>query len=632
MFKPGLCPGFFLEEVKEMPEQKDVLIEVGDARGLPGYWRGLRQPVFLIPMYLMKDQVLNSVLRTYDQIISAVLSEVEPDVAALIVKQDISQNPVVTRVSVLALAFLSTLKMPIMNGAKAFPLQSDRGRPCWVVAVSAISKDISTPAKAFYLSCDLLNELIGTQAVNNQDISRRINSFFKDQQSFAPKGENTLRLLQAADELNIPWMHMTYNVYQIGWGRNSRWFDSTFTDRTSTIGAALARDKFAGATVLRKAGLPTPKHTLVYDLNQALQAAQNIGYPVVIKPSNLDGGYGVFTKLTDANAVRRAFLSANQHSKQVLVEEFVEGKDYRVRVCNGKAIGVMIRKPAYIVGDGVNTVAKLIEILNQARLQKQVVVDPTIERGSKPIQIDDELYRWLTMQNLSLESVVSTGREVRLKGAANVSLGGTTWDVTASAHPDNLELAVSAVMALRLDVAGVDLILPDIKNSYKVTGGSICEVNAQPQYSTAQAYTQLLKLLVPNKGRIPIVLIVGLTEPISIMQSLIGGQHGSDVSVVWADDFYGCQRALVDARTDALVFAPLPANLTRDYFAFDFVDLYITIDQDLVDGISTVTSRSERWSIQLKSSEYADLPKRLGTWLSTRISERAVIMTETFSP
>src|SRR5579872_4029480 len=105
----------------------------------------------------------------------------------------------------------------------------------------------------------------------------------------------TTRLfLEAAHQRSTPWMRLgDGNVFQLGHGARQRWIRDGFTDQTSNLGSQLARNKAATASVLRRLGFPTPDHIMVLDADAAVRAAVELGYPVVVKPVDLDMGLGV---------------------------------------------------------------------------------------------------------------------------------------------------------------------------------------------------------------------------------------------------------------------------------------------------------------------------------------------------
>jgi cyanophycin synthetase len=314
------------------------------------------------------------------------------------------------------------------------------------------------------------------------------------------------RFLAAAHSRRIPWRRLSGKIFQIGHGARSRWLNSSFTDATSALGAGLARDKAATAQVLRQAGIPVPDHHLAKDVEAAVRAAEMLGYPVVVKPMDQDGGHGVFAGLKSPDQVRKAFAEARKYSENVLVETFVEGRDYRMIVVQGRLAFAVERIPGGVVGDGISTVRQLVDRQNSA---------PPPHLGGKGtlyrLNFDDEAVDLLAERGLNGDSVPADGLRIRLRSAANVASGGLAEAVFDQVHPDNARLSERAVRALNLDVAGLDLLIPDIARSWMETGAGVCEVNAQPSFTPLSAHINglIVESLVQGQGRIPIAVIVG---------------------------------------------------------------------------------------------------------------------------
>lgn len=319
---------------------------------------------------------------------------------------------------------------------------------------------------------------------------------------FAPIGSNAPHFLRAAALLDIPCIQLTPTLFQYGWGKQSVRLDSTFTENTSTIAANLARQKHLAARLLHQAGLPVAKHFCVQDVASAQSAVAKLGFPVVVKPADLDGGQGVTLAIKDKETLSKVVEQTLTHSPNVLVEQQVPGRDYRLTVWQDQLIWAIERQPAGVVGDGIHTVAELVAKVNQQRFD-----DSTLRL--KPILLDEVALNLLDEQNLTLDSFADQGRFVQLQRVANVNIGGMPLAVNEQVHPDNAMLAIRAAQALRLDFAGVDLLIPDISVSWLESGATLCEVNAQPQlgYTTQQhLYAALLQAWLPQKGRIPIYL------------------------------------------------------------------------------------------------------------------------------
>jgi cyanophycin synthetase len=69
---------------------------------------------------------------------------------------------------------------------------------------------------------------------------------------------------------------------------------------------------------------------------------------------------------------------------------------------------------------------------------------------------------------------------VPLVRTCNISTGGISIDCTDEIHPYNVAIAEQAAQIVGLDVAGIDLIAPNIAQSVLETGGAISEVNGGP--------------------------------------------------------------------------------------------------------------------------------------------------------
>lgn len=396
--------------------------------------------------------------------------------------------------------------------------------------------------------------------------------------------------VKAAHELGMPVQELPGGAFQYGVAARARWMDSTFTDVTPTLSARLARNKVWAAALLRQAGLPVPLHQLVGDVQSALKVAHWLGYPVVVKPADQDGGVGVAAGLETDSEVQEAFEKARTHSSQILVEKHVAGRDYRLTVFNGEMIWAIERVPGGITGDGTHTVVQLLERLN---------ADP--RRGSdahsplKILDLDDEARHLLRRQGLDERSVPGAERFVRMRRAANVAVGGVPVAVSDQVHPDNARLAVRAANMLRLDMAGVDLLIPDIATSWRDSGAAICEVNGQPslgQLTAAHLYAPLLRQLVPGSGRVPTVLILGAAEPelwldtvsnALAVQGATVGMVGPQAVTIGTEtifrgrsgSFSGARMLTLDREVDAMVLAINDDECLRNGLPVDRYDALI---------------------------------------------------------
>lgn len=109
---------------------------------------------------------------------------------------------------------------------------------------------------------------------------------------------------------------------------------ATGTPGLDESAAANCRDKWRTRTVLSEAGLPVPRFARVDTADGAADAAAEFGYPVVIKPRDGAGAFGVRC-CPDESALRKAvaalLASPPGALPGVLVEEYVDGAEYAVQ-------------------------------------------------------------------------------------------------------------------------------------------------------------------------------------------------------------------------------------------------------------------------------------------------------------
>ncbi|WP_068546056.1 cyanophycin synthetase [Thalassotalea crassostreae] len=293
-------------------------------------------------------------------------------------------------------------------------------------------------------------------------------------------GPSTGSLVHAAEQRNIPWIRLNnYSLVQFGHGKYQQRIQATITSETKHIAVEISCDKEDTHTLLGDLGLPVPKQILTYSEHSAIRAARRIGFPVVLKPLNANHGRGVSINLNSDEEVSAAFEHAREYGtgRSVLVESFLTGLDHRMLVVDNKLVAVAKRVPGHVVGDGKHTISELVDIVN---------LDPKRGVGHEKVltklELDRQAQTLMEEAELDENSVLEKDRIFYLRSTANLSTGGTAIDMTDVVHPDNKAMAERAVMAVGLDVGGVDFLTDDITQSYKDIGGGIVEVNAAPGF------------------------------------------------------------------------------------------------------------------------------------------------------
>ena len=287
-------------------------------------------------------------------------------------------------------------------------------------------------------------------------------------------GPSTASIVAAATDRRIPHIRLNDgNLVQLGHGARQRRIWTAETDLTGAIAEGIAGDKDLTKTLLKACGVPVPEGVVVRSADEAWAEAQDIGLPVVVKPSDGNHGRGVTLDLDNEADVRAAFDLARHHGSEVLVEQCIKGSEHRLLVVGGKVVAAARGESAWIVGDGRSTVTELIE--------RQINADP--RRGTTEahplnrldLAEDDVIRLDLQRQGLRGDSIVEAGRRVLIQRNGNVAN-----DCTDEVHPAVAAQAALAARVVGLDIAGIDLVCEDIARPLEAQGGAVVEVNAGP--------------------------------------------------------------------------------------------------------------------------------------------------------
>ena len=289
-------------------------------------------------------------------------------------------------------------------------------------------------------------------------------------------GPSTAAIVEEAEYRGITVLRLDdYNLVQLGEGKHQRRIEASITSRTSMIGVETAGNKRLTKHMLDDAGIPVPKGTVVRKVESAIEDAEWLGYPVVVKPHDGHQGKGVTTDIRGERDLRQAFARAKAISDKVIVEKSYEGNDYRLLVVDGKLVAAAMREPAAVTGDGEHTIAELIKIENRDPLRGY-----GHEKVMTRLSTSSVTEFLLDRAGYTLETLLPDGEVFRLELTANLSTGGSAVDVTNSVHKANRFMAERIASIVGLDIAGIDVIAPTLEQPVKKVGGAVIEVNAAP--------------------------------------------------------------------------------------------------------------------------------------------------------
>ena len=481
------------------------------------------------------------------------------------------------------------------------------GATVFFVVISLASAD------ATMIGFDFVEQVLESFACNNTDIEHLINAACKRLDPLGEPGQNQGFMVTMAMKHDIPVRRIWPGTHIFGTGSHARRLSSTMTPYTTAQGVVYAKNKRSTADLLKKSGLPGAEHVTVKTWEDTLAAAHELGYPVVVKPYDRDNGQGVYAGITNDQDLKAAYTEVTEIVSEFLVERHFDGVGHRFTIHNNQVITITQKHPATVVGDGISTVKYLIENHQNEtrRIKRPNNNEPFVVIGINHVQmtIDDEVEGMLAQQNVTVDSVLKTGESIQLRRRNNASAGGLTRAIDqATVHPDNKALCLRAARILDLDIAGVDLITPDVTRSWLEVGALICEVNAIPQIGYNHGIEPMMLDLFKNGSRIPVILAIVdrelelplIHELASIFNSNgISTQQGMwinglCVSQPWPSSFDPAVALIFDREVDAALCVMTKADVVEHGLPLD------RFDQILIENPDDVTSLIEAHSKNIK--------------------------------
>ncbi|CAB3686678.1 Cyanophycin synthetase [Achromobacter animicus] len=458
---------------------------------------------------------------------------------------------------------------------------------------------------AMELAQDLVRAALDDTPFDIADALKRLRELDED----VRLGPSTGSIVNAATARNIPYRRLTQgSMVQFGWGSKQRRIQAAETDLTSAISESIAQDKDLTKMLLDAAGVPVPMGRSVTTAEEAWEAAQELGGPVVVKPRDGSQGRGVAVNIETRERVIQAFEVAEEISSEVIVERYIPGHDFRLLVVGGALVAASRRDPPQVTGDGQQTIRQLVD---------QVNADPLRGDGHATsltkIRFDDIALATLKKQGFDADSVPPAGTLIFLRNNANLSTGGSATDVTDEVHPEMAARAVSAARMIGLDICGVDVVAETVQYPLEEQHGGVVEVNAapglrmhlNPSFGKGRAVGEAIianMFADGDDGRIPVVAVAGTngkTTTVRLTAHLLGAA-GNRVGMTNSDGVYvdnlridtgdcsgprSARSVLMHPDVDAAVFETARGGILREGLAFDRCNVAIVTNIGMGDHL-----------------------------------------------
>jgi len=244
-----------------------------------------------------------------------------------------------------------------------------------------------------------------------------------------------------------------------------------------------SRSKRQAREQFEKHGIPHAKGEIFTSPFAAMRFAREHGFPLCVKPNVGGFSRGSHFPIEDMAALRRAAFAVKAWWPTSVVEQYLEGANYRVLATRDELVSVIRRYPPYVDGDGTSTVEALVDAENATR--EAMGLYPTMHPiGKERVNVEH-----LATQGLTFDAIPEAGRRVTLFHRVALAPGGTVETIDRATIPDaNRELFLKIVRMFDANLFGIDVILEHgIEIDHREQRCIFLEVNSRP-YTRMHAF------------------------------------------------------------------------------------------------------------------------------------------------
>ncbi|PKF60808.1 cyanophycin synthetase [Psychromonas sp. psych-6C06] len=258
------------------------------------------------------------------------------------------------------------------------------------------------------------------------------------------------------------------------------WISKTFMDgcsnynslqvRKSCRSKKQARDKF------KQGGIAHAQGMIFFNPFKAVKFAKKYGFPLVIKPNVSGFSRGSHFPINNYQQLWKAMFFAKCWWPFTVVEQYLQGHNYRVVVANGQIMSVLERYAPFVIGDGQSTIEQLIDVENNTR--EKMGLYPCMS----PLQKGKQTTYFLKKSGYTLTSIPAVDENVTLFYRISLAPGGVVEVIEKTTLPEANQKLFKQVLALfDANILGIDVIMENgINQDHRDQKVIFLEVNSRP--------------------------------------------------------------------------------------------------------------------------------------------------------
>lgn len=243
-------------------------------------------------------------------------------------------------------------------------------------------------------------------------------------------------------------------------------YDYPFVSESTT---AICKDKTQSYNLVEALGLSIPRTLQTFDLEAAKTFLDEYSR-VIVKPVNSRGGKGLTLNITNEEHLKQAIAHASISEHPPLIQEQFIGEEIRFTVIGGRVQSAILRRSPRIVGDGVSTIAELIQKENEMR---STLVFPLLTYP----QLTDA---FIPKEYFTDTRIPAVGEIVELSNSTMIRGGASFYGILGEIHESFINLVEELASKVSPAFLVVDLMVKQWQNPVQPNDYVFLEFNTDP--------------------------------------------------------------------------------------------------------------------------------------------------------
>jgi len=294
-------------------------------------------------------------------------------------------------------------------------------------------------------------------------------------------------IIKEAEKFGVDWKIIPgTQIVKLTYKGQEKSYYHQIPTATTALAVYATKNKKITSNLLQQSGISVPRGFRIrrdFSNEYLTEVFNKLQKPIVVKPIDGTWGENISLNITTPDqyfeAVDLPFAYSQKKKTGIIVEEMFDGTEYRVLCTRDKVIGILKRVPANVIGNGEDTIKKLIQEKNTEEIRGPKESNKSHLR----IIMDKKLKKYLAERDMNLETVPAKDELVYLRKVSNISQGGDAYDYTDIAHPSVKEIALQAINTIPgLAFAGIDFMSNDITKKQTKDSYVIIEINDSPGF------------------------------------------------------------------------------------------------------------------------------------------------------